>query len=41
MSPEYIAAARKFGDGGTFYGGFLEQAEVATLEPFDLVLGSH
>ena len=41
MSPEYIAAARKrFGDRGTFHCGLLEQAEVATLEPFDLVLGT-
>lgn len=41
MSPEYIAAARKrFGDRGTFHCGLLEQAEVATVEPFDLVLGT-
>jgi len=41
MSPEYIAAARKsFGDRGTFHCGLLERAEVAALEPFDLVLGT-
>ena len=41
MSPEYVAAARKrFGDRGTFHCRLLEQAEVATLEPFDLVLGT-
>lgn len=41
ISPEYIAAARKrFGDRGTFHCGLLEQAEVAALEPFDLVLGT-
>ena len=41
MSPEYIAAARtRFGDRGTFHCGLLEQAEVSTLEPFDLVLGT-
>jgi SAM-dependent methyltransferase len=41
MSPEYIAAARnRFGDRGSFHCGLLEQAEVATLEPFDLVLGT-
>jgi SAM-dependent methyltransferase len=41
MSPLYIAAARKrFGGRGTFHCGLLERAEVATLEPFDLVLGT-
>ena len=41
MSPEYIAAAQKrFAGRGTFHCRLLEQAEVATLEPFDLVLGS-
>jgi SAM-dependent methyltransferase len=40
MSPEYIAAARKrFAGRGTFHCRLLEQAEVATLEPFDIVLG--
>lgn len=40
MSPEYIAAAQaKFGARGTFHCRLLEQAEVATLEPFDLVMG--
>ena len=40
MSPEYIAAAqKKFAGRGTFHCRLLEQAEVATLEPFDLVLG--
>ena len=40
MSPEYIAAAQKrFAGRGTFNCRLLEQAEVATLEPFDLVLG--
>ena len=40
MSPEYIAAAqKKFADRGIFYCRRLEQAEVATLEPFDLVMG--
>ena len=40
MSPEYIAAARKrFPGRGTFHCRLLEHAEVATLEPFDLVLG--
>jgi SAM-dependent methyltransferase len=40
MSPEYIAAAQKrFAGRGTFHCRLLEQAEVATLEPFDLVLG--
>jgi SAM-dependent methyltransferase len=41
ISPEYIAAARKkFGDRGTFHCGLLEQADVVTLERFDLVLGT-
>ena len=41
MSPEYIAAARKkYGDRATFHCRLLEQAEVATLQPFDLVLGT-
>ena len=40
MSPDYIASAReKFADRGTFHCRLLEQAEVATLEPFDLVMG--
>jgi len=40
MSAEYIAAARKrFGGRGTFHCRLLEQAEIAMLEPFDLVLG--
>jgi SAM-dependent methyltransferase len=40
MSAEYIAAAQtKFSGRGTFHCRLLEQAEVATLEPFDLVLG--
>jgi 2-polyprenyl-3-methyl-5-hydroxy-6-metoxy-1,4-benzoquinol methylase len=40
MSPDYIGAAkRKFGDRGTFHCRLLEQAEVATLEKFDLVMG--
>jgi len=40
MSPEYIAAAQKrFAGRGTFHCRLLEQAELATLEPFDLVLG--
>jgi len=40
MSPEYIAAAqKKFPGRGTFHCRLLEQAEVSTLEPFDLVLG--
>ena len=40
MSAEYIAAAKaKFGARGTFHCRLLEQAEVATLEPFDLVMG--
>jgi SAM-dependent methyltransferase len=41
MSPEYIAAARKrFGDRGAFHCRLLQQAEVATFEPFDIVLGT-
>src|SRR5687768_3622704 len=41
MSQEYIAAARsRYGDRGTFHHRLLEQAEVATFEPFDLVLGT-
>lgn len=40
MSAEYIAhAQRKFGQRGDFRCRLLEQAEVATLEPFDLVMG--
>jgi 2-polyprenyl-3-methyl-5-hydroxy-6-metoxy-1,4-benzoquinol methylase len=40
MSADYIAAAQaKFGDRGTFHCRQLEQTEVATLEPFDLVMG--
>jgi SAM-dependent methyltransferase len=40
MSAEYIAAAKaKFGGRGTFHCRLLEQAEVATLEPFDLIMG--
>ncbi|OBG93804.1 methyltransferase [Mycobacterium sp. E3251] len=40
MSTEYIAAAEaKFGTRGTFHCRLLEQAEAATLEPFDLVMG--
>jgi cyclopropane fatty-acyl-phospholipid synthase-like methyltransferase len=40
MSAEYIAAAKaKFGARGTFHCRLLEQAEVATLDPFDLVMG--
>src|SRR5262245_36701594 len=40
MSPHYIASAqRKFGTRGEFHCRLLEQAEVATLESFDLVMG--
>ncbi len=40
MSAEYIAAAKaKFGARGTFHCRMLEQAEVTTLDPFDLVMG--
>jgi SAM-dependent methyltransferase len=40
MSPEYVAAAQeRFPGRGTFHCRLLEQAEVATLEPFDLVMG--
>lgn len=40
MSPEYIAAAKDmFADRGSFHCRLLEQAEVETLESFDLVLG--
>ncbi len=40
MSADYIASARKkFADRGTFHCRLLEEAEVATLEPFDLVMG--
>lgn len=40
MSAEYIAAAStKFGNRGNFHCRLLEQAEVATLDPFDLVIG--
>jgi len=40
MSPEYVAAARrKYAGRGTFHCRLLEQAEVATLERFDLVMG--
>jgi SAM-dependent methyltransferase len=41
MSHRYIAAAqRRFGDRGVFHCGLLEKADVATLEPFDLVMGT-
>lgn len=40
MSPEYIAfARRKFANRGAFHCRLLEKAEVAMLEPFDLVMG--
>jgi SAM-dependent methyltransferase len=40
MSPEYIAAAeKKYAGRGTFHCRLLEHAEVASLQPFDLVLG--
>lgn len=40
MNPDYIAAARRrFPGRGTFHCRLLEQAEVAALEPFDVVLG--
>lgn len=40
MSPDYIAAAQcKFASRGAFHCRLLEKAEVATLEPFDLVMG--
>jgi cyclopropane fatty-acyl-phospholipid synthase-like methyltransferase len=40
MSADYIAAAKeKFGPRGTFHCRLLEQAEVATLDSFDLVMG--
>lgn len=40
MSAEYIAAAKaKFGARGTFHCRLLEEGEVATLDPFDLVIG--
>jgi cyclopropane fatty-acyl-phospholipid synthase-like methyltransferase len=40
MSAEYVAAAKaRFGARGTFHCRLLEQAEVATLDPFDLVMG--
>lgn len=40
MSPEYIAAAeKKFAGRGIFHCRLLEHAEVASLQPFDLVLG--
>jgi len=40
MSPDYIAAAqRKYAGRGTFHCRLLEQAEVASLEHFDLVMG--
>src|SRR5262245_62160131 len=40
MDPQYIAAAqRRFAGRGTFHCRLLEQAEVATLDPFDVVLG--
>ncbi len=40
MSADYIAAANaRFGARGTFHCRLLEQAEVAALEPFDVVLG--
>jgi 2-polyprenyl-3-methyl-5-hydroxy-6-metoxy-1,4-benzoquinol methylase len=41
MSAKYIAAAKKqFSGRGTFHCRLLENAEVATLEPFDVVLGT-
>ena len=40
MSAQYIAAAQaKFATRGTFHCRLLERAEVATLAPFDLVMG--
>lgn len=40
MSAEYIEAAKaKFGARGTFHCRLLEEAEAATLEPFDVVMG--
>nr|WP_301538479.1 class I SAM-dependent methyltransferase [Mycolicibacterium rhodesiae] len=40
MSPEYItAASERFSGRGTFHCRRLEHAEVATLQPFDLVMG--
>ena len=40
MSEQYINAARaKFGHRATFNCRLLEQAEIAMLEPFDLVMG--
>jgi SAM-dependent methyltransferase len=40
LSADYIAAAqKKFGGRGTFHCRPLEHAEVAELEPFDLVMG--
>ena len=40
MSAEYIAMAKaRFSARGTFHCRLLEQAEVTTLEPFDLVMG--
>jgi SAM-dependent methyltransferase len=40
MSADYIAAAqRRFANRGEFHCRLLEKAEVATLEPFDLVMG--
>lgn len=40
MSPEYISVAKeKFASRGTFHCRLLEQAEVATIERFDLVMG--
>jgi SAM-dependent methyltransferase len=41
MSPNYIdAARRRHGDRGAFHCRLLEEAEVADLEPFDLVMGT-
>jgi 2-polyprenyl-3-methyl-5-hydroxy-6-metoxy-1,4-benzoquinol methylase len=40
MSPDYIASAqRKFANRGDFNCRLLEETEVATLDPFDLVMG--
>jgi 2-polyprenyl-3-methyl-5-hydroxy-6-metoxy-1,4-benzoquinol methylase len=40
ISPDYISSAqKKFAGRGMFHCRLLEQAEVATLEPFDLVMG--
>lgn len=40
MSPDYIDAAQhKFGARGSFHCRLLEQAEIAAMEKFDLVMG--